>query len=289
MTKVVNIIVVVLNDKVGLLRTLNSIRDQDISSQHCRILVVDGFSIDGSFELAKAMIGEEGHVFRSEPKGIYHAMNFGLEKVLHYPDSEGVLFLNAGDFFYSPSSVALMATQLGSHTQIVGLSALLNLRNGREVTIPKIDFSRINSPVLMWLPHQSYCATIAVYKSIGVMDEQFRVAGDVDWFMRAISKLGIPHHIPEVISVQVVGGTSRRFAFSGYRERRAIALKMGRRVDGYPKSLVLRMFFSQKLGIGLPRFFQKKSHGLSDLADTVAQRYENVSRDLTVQEFPPED
>jgi glycosyltransferase involved in cell wall biosynthesis len=287
--KIVNIVVVVLNDEVGLLRTLNSILDQNVSSQHFRILVIDGFSIDGSFELANAMVGQDGCVFRSEAKGIYNAMNFGLKKVLHFPDSEGVLFLNAGDFFYSPSSLALLATQLESHVQVVGLSALLDLRNGPEVTIPQIDFSSMDSPVFMWLPHQSYCTTIAVYKSIGVMDEKFRVAGDVDWFMRAMSELGIPHHIPEVISVQVVGGTSRRFAFLGYRERRTIAFKMGRRVDRYPKNLVLRMFFSQKIGVGLPRFFQKKTYGLSDRADTVIQRYEDVSRRLTIQEFPPED
>jgi glycosyltransferase involved in cell wall biosynthesis len=288
-TKIVNIVVVVLNDKVGLLRTLNSILDQDISSQYFRILVVDGFSIDGSFELATAMVGQGGYVFRSEPKGIYNAMNFGLEKVFQYPDTEGVLFLNAGDFFYSPSSVALIAAELELHTQVVGFSALLDLRNGWQTTIPKIDFSRIDSPVLMWLPHQSYCATVAVYKSIGVMDERFRVAGDVDWFMRAIDKIGIPHHIAEVISVQVVGGTSRRFAFLGYQERRAIALRLGRRVDQYPKSLVLRMFFSQKLGIGVPKFFQLKSYGFSRQTDSVVQRYEKVSKGLTVQEFPPED
>ena len=289
MAKLINVIVVVLNDKVGLLRTLNSILDQDVSNQQFRIVVVDGFSTDGSFELATEMLDQGGFVFRSEPRGIYDAMNVGLANVWKYPEDQGVLFLNAGDFFHSLRSLSILAAGLTEHSQVVGLSAFLDLSDRSEVSVPEVDFSRINSPVSMWLPHQSFCATIAVYKVVGVMNDKYRVAGDVEWFMRAISKIGVPHHISEIISVQVIGGTSRRYAFLGYRERRTIASVMGVGVDRYPFGLLLRIYFSQKLGIRLPRFLQRKVQRVGDSADDVVQRYEKVSKTTTNPESQPED
>jgi glycosyltransferase involved in cell wall biosynthesis len=279
-TEFINVIVVVLNDRVGLWRTLNSIFDQNISNQNFRVIVVDGFSDDGSFELAKSMVGQAGQVFRSKPKGIYDAMNVGLAHVSQYSDHEGVIFLNAGDFFYSQRSLSILATELKDHAQVVGLSAFLELSYPYNVSVPNIVFSNIDSPVSMWLPHQSFCATIAVYKMVGLMNDRYRVAGDVDWFARAISQIGIPHHIPVIISVQVLGGTSRRYAYLGYQERRVIASNMGVRVDKYPLNLVFRIFLSQKFGIRLPRFLRRQIQEVHDHADEVVQRYKKVSKTL---------
>lgn len=287
MPRTIIIIVVVLNDKVGIQRTLNSIYDQDIPNENYRIVIVDGFSEDGTYEVAKGMLRKNGKILRSKPVGIYDAMNVGLNSVFGYSEDDGVLFLNAGDFLYSPQSLSKLAMGLDDNSQVFGLSAFLDTSNGFDISLPKIDFSRIRSPVFMWIPHQSFCATIAIYKSVGIMNDYFKVAGDVDWFMRAISIVGLPHHIPEVISVQMVGGKSRRYAYLGYQERREIANRAGIRVERYPFLLALRVYFAQKLSIRLPRFLQKKSTGPADCGSGVQQRYETLSRIFTIQESPP--
>jgi len=288
-TEIINIVVVVLNDKIGLHRTLNSILDQDIPNHCFRIIIVDGFSEDGSFELAKHMARHGDHVVRSEPRGIYDAMNVGLEKVFEYKEDEGVLFLNAGDFFFSPSSLSILLIGLALHSQVVGLSAFLDPVNRFESSVPEIDFSRSNSPVLMWIPHQAYCASIAIYKSVGTMNDEFRVAGDVDWFIRAFSKLGTPHHIPEIISIQIVGGTSRRYAYLGYQERCRIASRAKVQVDKYPVAILIRIYLSQKLGIRVPKILRRKNRGSTENSISIRRRYEEVSRITTNQEFPPVD
>ena len=286
-TRNIIVIVVVLNDKFGLQRTLNSIYDQDIRSENCRIVIVDGFSEDGTFELAKSMLRENGKIIRSKPLGIYDAMNIGLMSVFGYSEDDGVIFLNAGDFLYSPKSLAKLSAGLDDNPQVFGLSAFLDTTYSFDVSLPEIDFSGIKSPVLMWIPHQSFCATIGTYRLVGLMNDHFQVAGDVDWFMRAISIIGIPHHIPEIISVQMVGGKSRRYAYLGYQERQEIASKTCKKVDRYPFSLAFKIYFSQKLGIRLPRVLQKKSKGPIDCRNSVEQRYTTLSRAITSQEFPP--
>jgi glycosyltransferase involved in cell wall biosynthesis len=267
---VINIIVVVINDKSGLDRTLRSIYDQNISGDSYRVVIIDGFSGDGTYDLAKSISRTQDFVLQSPPYGIYDAMNIGLQHVFQYPDDDAVIFLNAGDFFFSRESLRLLQMGLSNHEQIAGLSAFLDIEGGFEVSVPKIDLASMSSPVRLWIPHQAFCATVSTYKTVGLMDVRLKIAGDIDWFVRASLICGTPQILNEVISVQMVGGRSRIKSYSGYLERIDIAKSRSLQIDRYSAKLLIRVYLSEKLGRRLPKILrQKMPHSLEFEAPTI--------------------
>ena len=91
----ISVISIVKNNKMGLLRTLESLLAQKFTHWECIIVV--GESVDGSIQLASEY-AERDYRFKviiQKDHGIYEAMNQGL---LHAFD-EYVWFMNSGDSF----------------------------------------------------------------------------------------------------------------------------------------------------------------------------------------------
>src|SRR5690606_41497725 len=99
MTPVLSIITVTFNCRDLLPRTLESVQEQSFPGiEH---VVVDGASTDGTLDLIRAHADRLGSWVSEPDKGIYDAMNKGL----HMARGEYVLFLNAGDTFFSKDTV----------------------------------------------------------------------------------------------------------------------------------------------------------------------------------------
>lgn len=109
----ITIITVVLNDRLGIERTLTSVVSQTFENrQH---VIVDGQSTDGTVEFLKEQRCKFD-VLLSEPDyGIYDAMNKGLRTA----DGDWVLFMNAGDVFASIDSLALAVGATSPDVDIV--------------------------------------------------------------------------------------------------------------------------------------------------------------------------
>lgn len=90
-----SVIIVTLNSGEALLKTVNSVLRQ--TSDCYEIVVKDGGSKDGSIEALEAMKYKNVFVYRESDCGIYDAMNQGVS----HASGEFVIFLNAGDSFYS--------------------------------------------------------------------------------------------------------------------------------------------------------------------------------------------
>jgi putative colanic acid biosynthesis glycosyltransferase len=106
-----SIITIVRNDSPGLLRTRASIAAQ-VGTSDFEWVIVDGASSDGTAQLALGM--DEAYSFAvSEPdKGIFDAMNKGLERAA----GTFVVLLNAGDTFAGATVLKRVSEQLSSNT-----------------------------------------------------------------------------------------------------------------------------------------------------------------------------
>jgi len=103
----VSIVTVSLNRREELAATLDSVAGQTLADRE--IVVVDGGSTDGS----AALLAGDPRVDRwiSEPdRGIYDAMNKGVALAR----GDWVLFMNAGDCFTAPDTLARLADRLRS-------------------------------------------------------------------------------------------------------------------------------------------------------------------------------
>ena len=107
-----SIITVTYNPGEKLLPTVKSILDQTFAD--FEIVIKDGGSKDGSLDAVEALGDEHIKIFKAPDKGIYDAMNEAVKLSL----GEFVLFLNAGDTFYSKDVLEKTAKALeGSNSQ----------------------------------------------------------------------------------------------------------------------------------------------------------------------------
>lgn len=91
----ISIITIVFNDLVGFRKTFKSVNNQ--SYKNFEFIVIDGKSTDGTFEFISEQSKYISNWVSEQDEGIYDAMNKGLELV----SGDYVIFLNAGDCFYS--------------------------------------------------------------------------------------------------------------------------------------------------------------------------------------------
>ena len=109
----ISVITVVLNDLLGLKRTV-----QSVLKQRCKdyeYVILDGGSTDGTIEYINNLQIEG--IKRSEPDaGIYNAMN----KAVRLSKGDYCLFLNSGDTFYDDEVLAKATEAIGSSDLYVG-------------------------------------------------------------------------------------------------------------------------------------------------------------------------
>jgi putative colanic acid biosynthesis glycosyltransferase len=93
----ITIITVVFNSAATIERTLQSVSDQ--TYDNFEYVVIDGGSSDGTIELIQKYTDAIDYWISEADRGIYDAMNKGVAA----SSGEYIMFLNAGDFFYSSS------------------------------------------------------------------------------------------------------------------------------------------------------------------------------------------
>lgn len=98
-SEALTIITVVRNDRRALALTRASLEAQ--SNLSFKWLVIDGRSTDDTLETLEAPLPFHAEVFSEEDRGIYDAMNKGLQRAT----GAGIIYLNAGDTLADDSVV----------------------------------------------------------------------------------------------------------------------------------------------------------------------------------------
>lgn len=178
----ISIITITYNASQTIPLTMKSVGEQTFSDfEH---LIIDGASTDDTILIARQM-GREGLRIVSEPDdGLYDAMNKGLRMAR----GRYVLFLNSGDAFHSPDTLAAYAAAIMKHkpdiiygdTDIVAPDG--NRIGPRHLSAPDIltldSFSKG-----MLICHQAFM----VRRDIAPFyDTDYRFSADYDWTIRCI-------------------------------------------------------------------------------------------------------
>lgn len=94
-----SIITICYNDKDGLQKTLESVKNQTVHD--FQYLVIDGASRDGTATLLLEYSSIIDYSVSESDDGIYNAMNKGIQKAV----GEYCLFMNAGDSIYANDTI----------------------------------------------------------------------------------------------------------------------------------------------------------------------------------------
>lgn len=181
-----SVITVTFNAERTLPHTLKSVVEQ--TYPHIEYIVIDGASTDGTLQMLNQS-GVTVHHLVSEPdKGLYDAMNKGAALAT----GDYLCFLNAGDAFFSPTTVeqifgGLLDNEKLPHV-IYGETALVNEARQpigmRHHRAPKrLHWRSFRKGMLV--SHQAFILRRDLFLPY---DLAYRFSADVDWCIRVMKR-----------------------------------------------------------------------------------------------------
>ena len=182
MSKTISIVSIVFNDSIGLKRTLDSISTQ-ISSDF-ELIIIDGGSTDTTLEILEEYSNLISYLISEKDKGIYDAMNKGLK----HSNGKWIIFMNAGDVFYSKNTLSLTIKKMSDPSKTYFGRAQIIGENNNTWLYPSENIT--NSNIDKWLKnklpnHQAIFFPKSFY-SINNYSLNFTIASDSDYKLRAL-------------------------------------------------------------------------------------------------------
>ena len=201
----ISIITICYNAASTITRTLHSVSAQ--TYPNIQYLIIDGASKDNTLELVREL-APEAEVYSERDKGIYDAMNKGLDRAT----GDYVWYVNAGDALVSPTTVEdlIRATCTGDSLPDVlyGDTRLIDAEGHdlglRRLRPPhQLDWRSFRSGMLVC--HQAFVAKRSISPHY---DLRYRFSADVDWCIRVLKEAKTTAFYPEPIALYLNEGTT---------------------------------------------------------------------------------
>jgi glycosyltransferase involved in cell wall biosynthesis len=223
-----SIITINYNNAPGLQKTMESVFAQSFTDYE--YIIIDGGSTDGFKEIIEKHLDKLAYWVSEKDKGIYHAMNKGIEKA----HGDYLLFLNSGDVFYDSILLKEMVPYLNNDGIVYGD---IMIREPHKSWVKKY-----NAPLsftyftIDTLPHQGAFIYRELFKTTGLYDETAGLCADWKFFLEAVCRYGFnANYVNRVISIYDYSGVS------SLEENREVLLKekevILKREWGYVQSL----------------------------------------------------
>ncbi|MGE8514305.1 MAG: glycosyltransferase family 2 protein [Chryseobacterium culicis] len=180
LNKSLTIITINFNDQNGLQKTFNSVFGQ--TNKDFEYIVIDGGSSDGSKELIEKNNSKINYWVSEPDKGIYHAMNKGIEK----STGEYLLFLNSGDELINESVVEKITPLL--HTDDIISGDLVIDEDNKDVLRPTKKNISFLDFIAETIWHPSTFIKKSAFEKVGLYDENLKICSDWKWFLISIFK-----------------------------------------------------------------------------------------------------
>jgi hypothetical protein len=247
------VITIVKDDAVGFGMTLKSVEMQTQKTKH---IVIDGSSVESNQDLISKMCAIAGSVyFHQHAQGIYPAMNFGLSKC---DEHELVVFLNAGDCFFSPGSVKQIQTDRFVSGRPFFIYPCVF---GRENTfMPSIQdvTARTVAMAKALVCHQGVVVSAGLMRSVGSFDETYKISADHKLLLQLL-QISEPSVGTTPIAIVELGGISDQSCSKLVREneraRHETGMSSNFRIAD--KSLTIRRLIRCQVKLLLRRILKK--------------------------------
>lgn len=187
-----SVITINYNNCEGLSKTIQSVVNQ--TWKEFEYIIIDGGSTDGSVDVIKKYADKITYWVSEPDKGIYHAMNKGIDVA----KGEYCLFLNSGDSLFDKRTFSEVSVELNGADVITGT---LMLDSGTfclsptEVTIPYLykDCGSLSHPSSFIKSH-----LLKKYH----YDEELKIVSDWKFFIQVLIMDGVSYKsISQIISI----------------------------------------------------------------------------------------
>ncbi|MFO6423833.1 glycosyltransferase family 2 protein [Motilimonas sp. KMU-193] len=194
----ISVITVVYNGRQDIQSTIESVANQDYP--HIEFIVVDGGSSDGTVDILSSNNNVIDKWISEKDKGIYDAMNKGVKLAT----GDYVIFMNAGDLFFTPNAVSKCISTLCSSDVLYGNHWVIGARRVNGLQTAKA-IEHLNKGMVC--SHQSM-----FFRRSTLIDNPFSFdygsAGDYELICRLYSKGFEFNRVDEVIAYYQAGGVS---------------------------------------------------------------------------------
>ena len=179
--KLFSIVTVTWNAATVIGPTLQSVREQ--TCMDYEYLVIDGASSDNTLQLVRDADIAGTRIYSEPDRGLYDAMN----KAIARAEGQYLIWLNAGDRFASPASLARLAACAEGHPGVIyGQTQLVDgtgqVVGMRHLTAPKV-LTADSFKQGMLVCHQAFVARRDLMPQY---DLQYRFSADYDWCVRVL-------------------------------------------------------------------------------------------------------
>jgi glycosyltransferase involved in cell wall biosynthesis len=183
-------------------------------------LVIDGASTDGTLEILERYRARMSHFISEPDTGRFEAMNKGVLAAR----GEYLLFLNGGDALADPLVLARLFRFETDNPLLAPLRPALKAdivfgemvsRETGFLPWPVLPLGRRKLGRVYFkmhsLPHQATFIRKSLFEKIGLYDTGYKIAGDYEWFMRAILRWRAAYeYVPLVVSIFNFDGVSAK-------------------------------------------------------------------------------
>lgn len=223
MTPVISIITVCFQAEKTIRQTIESVLGQTYPA--IEYIMIDGASTDSTMQIIKEYEDRIKTVVSEKDKGLYDAMNKGLERAT----GDYVYFLNADDLLYDKDTLSKVFAKCNAADIIYGEAMFIN-EEGKELGLRSQLTPHKVPEKLHWkslqygmvISHQSF---IVRRNLAGTYDLKYRLCADIDWMIRCIKAAKTNCNTHLIISKFRTGGTSKQQQKSSWKERYAILRK----------------------------------------------------------------
>lgn len=176
--KKLSVITINFNDGAGLKNTLDSITP--IKKDNIELIVIDGGSKDNSLDIISEYQGQIDFWVSEPDRGIYHAMNKGIEK------SSGmyVMFVNSGDTLMQSADFEHILKNVNDEDIVYHNLQIVQNKNKQIKTYPdKLDFKYFAEDTI---PHTGTCIKKDLFIKYGKYSENYKIVSDWAFYMDCI-------------------------------------------------------------------------------------------------------
>ncbi|WP_448701687.1 glycosyltransferase family 2 protein [Mucilaginibacter sp. AW1-3] len=210
---ILSVVTIVYNNVSDIERTMLSVLNQ--TYPHIEYIVIDGLSNDGTLEIIKKYESRIAKLISEKDEGIYDAMNKGIAAAT----GDYIIFMNSGDEFYAPDTVAQVFASAPDADIYYGETEMINDRREslgqRRHKAPK-KFTWKGFKYGMSISHQ------AIYIKRSLVEpyhRQYKLSADIDWIIRAAKKAKKIVNVNRYVAKYLMGGMSKKKHRQSLKER----------------------------------------------------------------------
>ncbi|MFH1478585.1 MAG: glycosyltransferase family 2 protein [Candidatus Omnitrophota bacterium] len=217
----VSVVTVCFNSEEFLERTIKSVLSQ--TYEDIEYIIIDGGSKDRTLEILDKYKSKIGYLLSEQDEGIFDAMNKGIIA----SKGEILCFLNSDDYFYNIDAVKNAVDFFKKRKKVDFIYGDMLYHDPRAKITWRYRYPRFIMKIHFIgdsIGHPATFFSRAAFEKTGYYDTRFKIAGDCEWFLRALyRKRSRAMYTGQIVSVFQYGGISNSDA---HRKLRLMERKM---------------------------------------------------------------